>query len=107
MNSPKRETGIGPHLALTAVQLIFGSWPIFGKIALRALPSTGLVAVRVVGAAVAFFLLLRLRGRLVVPPRGDLARLALYGLLGVALNQLLYVKGLALSTAVNAALLST
>lgn len=98
---------VRPHLALVAVQVIFGSWPIFGKIALRALPSTGLVAVRVAGAAFAFFLLLRLRGKLVAPPRGDLARLALYGLLGVALNQLLYVKGLALSTAINAALLST
>lgn len=102
-----RDTDTGPHLALVAVQVIFGTWPIVGKIALRALPSTGLVAVRVAGAALAFLLLLRLRGRLVLPARADLARLALYGLLGVALNQLLYVKGLALSTAVNAALLST
>jgi drug/metabolite transporter (DMT)-like permease len=102
-----RTRGIEPHLALVAVQIIFGTWPIVGKIALRALPSTGLVAIRVAGAAAAFLFLLRLRGRLVVPRRGDLARLALYSLLGVVLNQFLYVKGLALSTAVNAALLST
>src|SRR5918912_628719 len=99
--------GAAPHIALVAVQLIFGTWPIVAKVALRALPSTGLVAIRVAGASVAFYLLLRLRGRLVVPRRGDLARLALYSLLGVVLNQFLYVKGLALSTAVNAALLST
>src|SRR5437868_8684877 len=99
--------GAGPHLALVAVQIIFGTWPVVGKIALRALPSTGLVAIRTVGAAAAFFVLLRLRGRLVVPRRGDLARLALYSLLGVVLNQFLYVKGIALSTAVNAALFST
>ncbi|PYS77128.1 MAG: hypothetical protein DMF66_11000 [Acidobacteria bacterium] len=102
-----RKNGIEPHFALVAVQIIFGTWPIVGKVALRALPSTGLVAIRVAGAAAAFFLLLRLRGRLVIPRRGDLARLALYSLLGVVLNQFLYVKGLALSTAVNAALLST
>src|SRR2546421_11602950 len=88
----------GPHLALVAVQLIFGTWPIVGKVALRTLPSTGLVAFRVAGAAVAFLLLMRLRGRLVVPRRADLARLALYSLLGVVLNQLLFVKGLELST---------
>jgi drug/metabolite transporter (DMT)-like permease len=105
--SHPKSSGIQPHLALVAVQIIFGTWPVVGKVALRALPSTGLVAVRVAGAAAAFYLLLRLRGRLVVPRRGDLARLALYSLLGVVLNQFLYVKGLALSTAVNAALLST
>lgn len=99
--------GAGPHLALVAVQIIFGTWPVVGKVALRALPSTGLVAIRVAGASVAFFILLRLRGRLDVPSRGDLARLALYSLLGIVLNQFLYVKGIALSTAVNAALFST
>jgi drug/metabolite transporter (DMT)-like permease len=95
-----------PHAALLAVQVIFGTWPVLGKIALRAVPSTGLVAIRVGGAAVAFLLLLALRGRLVVPERRDLARLALYSLLGVVLNQFLYVKGLSLSTAVNAALIN-
>jgi drug/metabolite transporter (DMT)-like permease len=88
------------------VQVIFGTWPVMGKIALRAVPSTGLVAIRVGGAAVAFMLLLGLGRRLVSPERRDLARLALYSLLGVVLNQFLYVKGLSLSTAVNAALLN-
>jgi drug/metabolite transporter (DMT)-like permease len=106
-DSTFKHAGSGPHLALVAVQLIFGTWPIFGKIALRALPSTGLVALRIAGAAVAFFSLLRFRGHLVVPRRGDLARLALYSLLGVVLNQFLFVKGLALSTVVNASLFIT
>jgi drug/metabolite transporter (DMT)-like permease len=88
------------------VQVIFGTWPVMGKIALRVVPSTGLVAIRVGGAAVAFLLLLRLRGNLVRPERRDLARLALYSLLGVILNQFLYIKGLSLSTAVNAALIN-
>jgi drug/metabolite transporter (DMT)-like permease len=101
------QPGAGPHVALVSVQLIFGTWPILGKLALRVLPSTGLVAVRVTGAALAFLMLLRLRGRLSIPCRGDLARFALYSLLGVVLNQFLYVKGLLLSTVVNATLLTT
>lgn len=100
------QSGVAPHVALFAVQVIFGTWPVMGKIALRALPSTGLVAVRVGGAALAFLLILLARRRLVVPARADLARLALYSLLGVVLNQFLYLKGLSLSTAVNAALLN-
>jgi drug/metabolite transporter (DMT)-like permease len=104
MNQSRNSSG--PHVALLAVQVIFGTWPVMGKIALRAVPSTGLVAIRVGGAAVAFLLLLGLRRRLVVPERRDLARLVLYSLLGVVLNQFLYVKGLSLSTAVNAALLN-
>ena len=103
----KLEKNYSPHVALVAVQLIFGTWPIVAKVALRELPSTGLVAFRVAGAAVALLALLRARGPLVVPRRRDLARLALYALLGVVLNQFLFVKGLALSTVVNSALLST
>ena len=59
----------GPHVALLAVQVIFGTWPILGKVALRVIPSTGLVAVRVGGAAVAFALLMRAKGRIPVPRR--------------------------------------
>ena len=96
----------GPHVALLAVQLIFGTWPVVGKIALRVVPSTGLVAIRIGGAALSFLFLMGMRGRLVRPARRDLGRLALYSLLGVVFNQFLYVKGLSLSTAVNAALLN-
>jgi len=97
-----------PHLALVAVQLLFGSWPIVAKIALRALPSTGLVAFRVSGAALAFVVLQRVLGQSQTIRRKDYARLALYSLLGVVLNQLLFVKGLSLtSSVINATLLST
>ena len=97
-----------PHAALVAVQFFFGTWPIVGKLALRALPSTGLVAFRVAGATLIFLALRRLAaGDMRVKRRGDYARLALYSLLGVVLNQFLYVKGLALSTAINAAILGT
>lgn len=102
-----REGGTAPHLALIAVQIMFGSWPIFGKIALSALSTPGLVAFRVGGAAIAFLILQSAAGRVKITRRSDYARLALYSLLGVVLNQLLFVKGLALTTVINATLLST
>jgi len=98
---------MGPHVALVAVQFIFGTWPIAGKIALRELPATGLVAIRIGGAAALFLLLRRLTGPLDVPRRSDLARFAVYSLLGLVCNQLLFTKGLAYSTVVNATLFST
>lgn len=99
--------GLRPHLALVAVQIFFGTWPIVGKIVLRALPATSLAAARVFGGAVAFLLLSRSLKRIAVVRRSDYLKFALYGLLGVALNQLLFIKGLSLSTVINANLLGT
>jgi drug/metabolite transporter (DMT)-like permease len=105
----QRDSGARPHLALIAVQVLFGSWPIIGKIALRAMPPTALAAFRVGGAALAFVLLQRALGRAHrAVARRDYARLALYSLLGVVLNQLLFIKGLSLtSSVINATLLAT
>lgn len=103
----RRNSALAPHAALLAVQLIFGTWPIIGKIVLRQLPSTGLVTLRVVGAAIAFALLRRTTRLVKIERRSDYFKLALYSLLGVVLNQFLFVKGLALSTVINATLLGT
>ena len=105
--APAHSASLKPHAALVAVQLIFGTWPVVGKIALRSLPSTGLVTFRIVGATLAFLLIRRATGHVSIKSRGDYARLALYSLLGVVLNQFLYVKGLELSTVINSALLGT
>lgn len=102
-----KDRGLAPHLALLAVQIMFGTWPILGKVALRAVSITGLVALRVIGASVC---LVTLQGRLKElrdVPRADLAWLVICSLLGVVLNQLLFVKGLSLTTVINATLLST
>ena len=97
----------GPHAALIAVQLLFATWPIVGKLALHAIPSLTLVAFRVAGAAVALLFLARLRGKIKKVERRDWPLLALSSLLGLILNQWLYVKGLSLTSAINATLLST
>jgi drug/metabolite transporter (DMT)-like permease len=105
--APIQSKSFKPHGALIAVQLIFGTWPVVGKIALRSLPSTGLVTFRVVGATLAFLLIRRATADVRVKGRGDFARLALYSLLGVVLNQFLFVKGLELSTVINSALIGS
>ena len=96
-----------PHLALITVQILFGAWPIFGKIALRSMSATSLVACRLVGAAVIFALLRRRFTVLFHMPRRDFFLLVLCSLTGVVGNQLLYVKGLSLTTVINTALLTT
>lgn len=102
-----RGGSLAPHFALIGVQLMFGTWPIVGKIALRALPPTGLVAFRVGGAAIAFLIMQKTLGRVQTIRRRDYGRLALYSLLGVVLNQLLFVKGLSMTTVIDATLLGT
>jgi len=86
---------------------MFATWPIVGKIALRAVPSAGLVSLRVAGASLAFILIGRFRGGVGRITRSDWPLLVLSGGLGVILNQWLFVKGLSLTTVINATLLGT
>jgi drug/metabolite transporter (DMT)-like permease len=97
----------GPHLALIAVQVLFATWPIIGKIALRTVPSVALVGFRVAGAALTLLILAQISGSLQTIKRTDWPLLIVSSLLGLVLNQLLFTKGLSLTTAINATLLST
>ena len=98
---------IAPHLALVLVQILFGTWPIFGKIVLKSISSASLVGFRICGAAIVFALLQRKFAELWRLPKKILAWLLLTSLLGVVLNQLLFVKGLSYTTAINATIIST
>jgi drug/metabolite transporter (DMT)-like permease len=107
MRTRIKGSGAAPHFALIAVQVMFGTWPLVGKVALRAISSSGLVGLRIAGAAIVF---VALRGKLRELPRlpgRDLAMLTLCSMLGVVVNQLLFVKGLSLTTVINATLLGT
>lgn len=106
-NSSFKDRAVAPHVALVAVQVMFGTWPIIGKIVLRSMSSTSLVGFRICGAAIIFTLLQRKLRELRQLPKRVLAWLALCSLLGVVVNQLLFVKGLSLTTVINATLLST
>lgn len=105
--NPRLTSAAAPHLALIAVQVLFATWPIVGKIALRTVPSVALVGFRVAGAALTLLILGRLSGTLQTIETGDWPLLIVSSLLGLVLNQLLFTKGLSLTTAINATLLST
>ena len=96
-----------PHLALITVQILFGIWPIFGKIVLRSMSSTSLVALRLVGAALLFAVLQRRLTPLLRMPVKDIVVLTACSLLGIVGNQFLFVKGLSLTTVINTEILST
>lgn len=94
-------------MALIAVQILFATWPIVGKIALRTVPAIALVGFRVGGASLMLVLLARFKGRFGKISRRDWPLLVLSSALGLVLNQWLFVKGLSLTTAINSVLIGT
>ena len=92
--------------ALLATQFMFGTATVLGKFALLAFPPNAIVGMRVGGAAIAFAALQRLRGNLRLDERKHYFQFALYAFFGIALNQLLFFKGLSLTKAANTSLLS-
>ncbi|MBA2564261.1 MAG: EamA family transporter [Gemmatimonadetes bacterium] len=94
------------HVVLLLTQALLASLAIAAKLALRELPAAGLVLLRVGGAGLVLAAVVP-RARLASAFRADLPSLALYSLLGVVANQLLYVGGLTHTTAINANILIT
>lgn len=101
---------VAGHGALAVVQLFFGLFPIFGTLAFApgGFSPLGVGSWRIAAGAVALGgLAFAAHGRRAIPASGDWIRLALCGLLGVALNQGLFLEGLARSTPMNAGLVMT
>ncbi len=100
---------MGGHVALGAVQLFFGLFPVLGLAAMvrdEGFSPWALATWRIVTGAVALGLLAFIRHRREARPSlADLAKLALLAVLGISLNQGLFLSGLARSTAINAGLL--
>jgi drug/metabolite transporter (DMT)-like permease len=71
------------------------------------MPPAGLVLFRVAGGALILFAIARVGVRARVRDRRDLGRLALYAILGVAINQLLFIEGLSRTTPINAQVIGT
>lgn len=106
-SNPKENTVYAPHVALFAVQIFFGTATVLGKFALAAFPPFALVGFRVGGAAAAFYLLQRWRGSsLALDERAHYWHFAVFSFFGIALNQLLFFKGLSLTSAVNTSLIA-
>jgi len=95
---------LAPHLALLAVQISFSGLHVVGKVVLESLPPLAVASLRVLVATPLFLGLAWYVDRK-LPPWRSLPHLALLGLLGVFLNQVLFVTGLKYTTATNAAIL--
>jgi drug/metabolite transporter (DMT)-like permease len=78
-----------------------------GKIVLAEIPPRAWAGLRVAGAAVLLAGLVRALGRPYPRAPGDLARLAVFSLFGVAINQVCFVEGLARTTAIHSAIINT
>jgi len=92
------------HAALLFVQVTFGAFHVFGKSLLAVMPPLAIVASRSLISA-PLLLLLALRVDRSIPPPRDLMRFAVLGFLGIFANQLLYIYGLQMTTAINAAII--
>lgn len=94
-------------LALVLVQVMFASLAVVGRVVLPVVPPGALVSFRIFGAAGAMLAFNAARGGPWIRDRRALVRLAIAGLLGITLNQALYLFGLKYTTAVNATILVT
>ena len=101
--SPARSAEV--HLALAGAQIGFALFPILGKLALASIPPFLFAAFRVVAAALLLEAIRRTHAREDIRP-ADRGRLLLYALLGVSFNQVLFIFGLFLTTAINTTILT-
>ena len=98
---------IKAHIALFVANLIYGASYTIAK---EAMPEYILpfafILIRVIGAVLLFWLIWStlIRERIA---KSDLLRLAACGLFGVAINQMLFFKGLSITTPINAAIIMT
>jgi drug/metabolite transporter (DMT)-like permease len=95
------------HTALIVAQVAFGLFPIFGKLVFdpRGLSPLGVGTWRIAGGAIVLGGLAFLGyGRRALPARRDVPRFFIGALLGVAVNQGLFLIGLDRSTPMNAGL---
>ena len=105
--APPRARGeLSGHIALIGVQLCFGLFPYFGKLAFADFSPRAVAAWRMtVAAAVFVAIAIAVHGRQMIPERRDFVRLLICSILGVAANQVLYLEGLERSTSVNSGLM--
>ena len=95
-------------VALAAVQVCFGLFPVFGAMAMdpaEGFSSFAVATWRIAAGAVVLMVMAALTyGRRALPPRGDLPILLAFAVLGIVLNQGLFLEGLRRSTPMNAGL---
>lgn len=93
------------HGALAGAQAGFALFPVLGKLALATIPALPLAGLRVVCAALLLDGFRRLTSSEEIA-RPDRKRIFLYAVLGVSLNQVFFILGLSLTTAINTTILT-
>ena len=91
---------------MVLVQVFFGFNYLAATLVLREMPPRSLAALRATGAAILLLVLARALGRRLPRSPGDLGRLALFAVLGVGLNQVLFMEGLARTTPTHSSLIN-
>src|SRR5581483_1582672 len=94
------------HIALLVVNLIYGAnFSIVKKVVPSSIHSFALVVLRAGSAVLLFWLTYLFMRHKEKVAKKDFIKLILLGVFGVALNQLLFIRGLELSTPINAAII--
>lgn len=95
------------HLALLGANIIYGANYTIAKEAMpEYVKPFGFIVLRCVGAVLLFWLFHAFTSKEKVEKK-DLPKLALCALFGIAINQLLFFKGLSITTPINASILMT
>lgn len=97
--------GLSVHLALACAQAGFALFPMFGKLAMTTLPPLVLAGLRVASAALVLETIRRAAGA-PLPARADRGIFVFLAFLGVSINQVFFILGLSLTTAINTAVLT-
>ena len=92
------------HLFILSANIIYGINYSIGKIVLEHIPPFGIVLMRVTGALLIFFLLHSIFIKEKVEKK-DQKKIFFAALFGVAINQLLFFKGLSLTSEIHSALI--
>ncbi len=92
--------------ALIVVQILFGALPVAAKLAIPVYGAGGVATARILSGMLAFHIV-RLLLRLPPVPWSDQPRIILCAMLGIAANQLLFLEGLAHTSAIHATLIIT
>jgi drug/metabolite transporter (DMT)-like permease len=93
-----------PFVALLVTQFAFASLAVVGKVVLHGLPPLVVAGIRVFVASL-FLVLIAFAPRRERVSSIDLAKLLVFALLGVVINQVLFLEGLSRTSAVNASIL--
>lgn len=99
------ESALAPLLALVFVQICFGTFPVTGKLAMREMAPLVLASLRAVFGGLCLVALARLSHPAETFSKPERLQLVGLSLLGIVANQVLFISGLARTTATHATLL--